>query len=167
SALANEAFGSFLFVLIGTSAITAINITGQATTAAVLLVGSLAFSVALGWIIFLLRRTGLVHINPAVTIFFWLNGQISISRTVFYIIAQHFGAISASVVVALMYGTTGVEARLGAPYPTTSMGEWAAFMAELLGTLILFATIRIAIARQYISFTQQSIIIGIGYGLGY
>ena len=114
SALANEAIGTFLFVLIGTSAITAINITGQATTSAVMLVGSLAFAISLGWLVYTLRRTGLVHLNPVTTLYFLIQGKTSVVQALTYIVSQLFGAISASVVVALLYGTAGVETRLGA-----------------------------------------------------
>ena len=167
SNLGTELLGTFLFVLIGTSALTALNIAGQATTATAILVGALAFSATIGWLTYVFYRFPLPQFNPAVTTLFWLQGLQPLGRSLMILVVQMLGAVSASVVVALLYGSAGVEVRLGAPYPATLMGGWAALIAELLGTLLVLYTIHIAMNRQRLAFFNPFLLIGLGYALGY
>ena len=167
SNLVTELLGTFLFVLIGTSALTALNIAGQATTATAILIGAIAFSTTIGWLTYVFYRFPLPQFNPAVTLLFWLQGLQPFGRSLMILVAQMLGAVTASVVVALLYGSAGVEVRLGAPYPATLMGGWAALIAELLGTLLILYTIYIAMNRQRLAFFNPFLLIGLGYALGY
>ena len=167
SNLGTELLGTFLFVLIGTSALTALNIAGQATTATAILVGAIAFSATIGWLTYVFYRFPLPQFNPAVTILFWLQGLQPLSRCLMILVAQVVGAVTASVVIALLYGSAGVEVRLGAPYPATLMGGWAALIAELLGTLLVLYTVHLAMNRQRLTFFNPFLLIGLGYALGY
>ncbi len=167
SSLRTEFLGTFLFVLIGTSAITALNIAGQATTSSSILVGTVAFSAAVGWLTYTFYRFPLPQFNPAVTVLFWIQGIQPFTRSLVVIAMQLIGAVAASVVVALLYGSAGVEVRLGAPYPATLMGSWAAVIAEFLGSIIALYAIQTAINRQRLAFFNPFVLIGLGYGLGY
>ena len=167
SNLVTELLGTFLFVLIGTSALTALNIAGQATTATAILIGAIAFSTTIGWLTYVFYRFPLPQFNPAVTLLFWLQGLQPFGRSLMILVTQMLGAVAASVVVALLYGSAGVEVRLGAPYPATLMGGWAALIAELLGTLLVLYTIYIAMNRQRLAFFNPFLLIGLGYALGY
>lgn len=167
SSIRTELLGTFLLVLIGTSALTALNVAGQATTASAMLVGTLAFSVAIGWLTYIFYRFPMPQFNPAVTVLFWVQGIQPLSRSLIIIIVQLVGAVAASVVVALLYGSAGVEVRLGATYPATLMGSWAALIAEILGSIIVLSAIQAAINRQRLAFFNPFLLIGLGYGLGY
>lgn len=167
SRLGNEFLGTLCFVLVGTSALTAINITGQATTAMTFLVGLCAFSLTLGWLMYLMGSQSLPHLNPAVTLLQWLRNQVSFSFMLSAVFWQLFGAIVASVIVALLYGSNGVEVRLGAPYPFSSMGVWAAFMAETFGSIVFLGGSALAYLQLGKSRIQAAAIIGISYGIGY
>lgn len=165
----NEFIGTFIFVLVGTSVLTAISLAWQntPTPAPTMALGITAFSLTLGWLVYLLKSPQIGHFNPAVTLLLWLRGVIPLKTAGVYIICQIFGAIAASVAVAFLYGSGGVEVRLGAIYPQTTMGAWAAFGAELIGTAIFLAGVSAAMASSTQSRLKSATLIGISFALGY
>jgi len=73
------------------------------------------------------------HLNPAVTIGFWLSRRLPGRCVVPYITAQLFGAFAASGSLLAMFGNV---AQLGATFPAGS--AWQAFgMEAILGNYIL------------------------------
>src|SRR4051812_42871516 len=95
-----ELGGTLLFVVIGTSALTAINISGEATSAAVLLLSALAFSLTLGFLVVLIGRTSGAHVNPAVSLGMAIAGELPWGRLPLYLLSQFVGAILGSIIVA-------------------------------------------------------------------
>jgi glycerol uptake facilitator-like aquaporin len=136
-----EAFGTFLLVLVSTSALVTINLSGQATSAAVILVGVLAYAFIYGWLIFAFDGWQKGYFNPAVTFLCWLRGQITLTWLAAAILVQLAGGLLASILVALLFGPMAVDVGLGAVHPMTSMGPVAAVVAEGLGTLFVLVTI--------------------------
>ncbi|XP_074835906.1 aquaporin-5-like [Carettochelys insculpta] len=69
---------------------------------------SLAFGLAIGTLVQMFGHISGAHINPAVTIAFFVGNHISFLRTVFYVVAQLVGAISGA---GILYLVTPVNAR--------------------------------------------------------
>lgn len=160
-----EGLGTFLLVLIGTSALVTLNLSGEATTAAFMLVTLVAFSLAYGWLIYVFYRHTSGYFNPAVTILLWLQRSISISWMASLLLVQLTGAILASIAVALLYGPPAVEVGLGAVYPSTTMGPVAAVIAELLGTAcVLVGITRLSSSNG--SNAKQGLLVSVGMVIG-
>uniref|UniRef100_A0A8B9VZY1 Aquaporin-5 n=1 Tax=Anas zonorhyncha TaxID=75864 RepID=A0A8B9VZY1_9AVES len=69
---------------------------------------SLAFGLAIGTLVQAFGHISGAHINPAVTIAFFVGNQISFLRTLFYVIAQLTGAIAGA---GILYGVTPANTR--------------------------------------------------------
>ncbi|NWI66254.1 AQP5 protein, partial [Todus mexicanus] len=69
---------------------------------------SLAFGLAIGTLVQAFGHISGAHINPAVTIAFFVGNQISFLRTIFYVIAQLVGAIAGA---GILYGVTPANTR--------------------------------------------------------
>lgn len=69
---------------------------------------SLAFGLAIGTMVQTFGHISGGHINPAVTIAFFVGNQISFLRMMFYIVAQLLGAIAGA---GILYGVTPTNAR--------------------------------------------------------
>ncbi|XP_070791015.1 aquaporin-5-like [Pituophis catenifer annectens] len=69
---------------------------------------SLAFGLAIGTMVQTFGHISGGHINPAVTIAFFVGNQISFLRMLFYIVAQLLGGIAGA---GILYGVTPTNAR--------------------------------------------------------
>lgn len=69
---------------------------------------SLTFGLAIGTMVLTFGHISGGHINPAVTIAFFVGNHISFLRTLFYIVAQLVGAIAGA---GILYGVTPSNAR--------------------------------------------------------
>ncbi|XP_072510744.1 aquaporin-5 [Notamacropus eugenii] len=69
---------------------------------------SMAFGLAIGTLAQALGPVSGGHINPAITLALFVGNQISLFRTVFYVVAQLVGAIAGA---GILYGLTPVNAR--------------------------------------------------------
>ncbi|XP_042307976.1 aquaporin-5-like [Sceloporus undulatus] len=69
---------------------------------------ALAFGLAIGTMVQIFGPISGGHINPAVTIAFFVGNQISFLRTVFYVVAQLVGAIAGA---GVLYGVTPSNVR--------------------------------------------------------
>src|SRR5208282_1994630 len=76
------------------------------------------------------------HLNPAVTVGFWLSRRLPSRNVVPYIVAQLFGAFAASGVLLGMFGN---RAALGATIPAGS--AWQSFVLETVLTGLLMLVI--------------------------
>jgi len=127
-ALAAELIGTFFLVLAGTGAIVV-----DALTHAVTHVGvSLVFGLVVAALVYALGHISGAHFNPAVTIGFWISGELNGGRVPAYIAAQTCGAVAASGVVRLIFGQAGA---LGATIPNGAADT--SFWLELLMTCLL------------------------------
>ncbi|KAJ7317771.1 hypothetical protein JRQ81_003933 [Phrynocephalus forsythii] len=69
---------------------------------------AMAFGLAIGTMVQTFGHISGGHINPAVTIAFFVGNQISFLRMVFYIVVQLVGAIAGA---GVLYGVTPINAR--------------------------------------------------------
>ncbi len=128
-----EYIGTFILVFAGTSAIVVNDISGGAVTTVGI---ALVFGLTVSAMIYTLGDISGAHINPAVTIAFWYARRFSGRDVPAYVTGQLLGAITASVVVALLFQG---HPTLGSTLPAGSALQ--SFVLELLLTFILMLTI--------------------------
>lgn len=128
-----EAIGTFTLVFAGTGAIMVNDLSQGALTHTGI---SLTFGLVVMAMIYALGDISGAHLNPAVTLGFWLAGRLPTPVVVPYIGSQCFGAIAAST---LLKFSLGPHATLGATLPTG--GLLPAFIFEVVLTFCLMFVI--------------------------
>lgn len=146
-----EAIGTFLLVAAGTAAIAFDQVHGGLGSAGIAAAFGSAVWVAVG----ALGPVSGAHINPAVSVGFWLAGRLRGSSLAGYVSAQGLGALAASACVALYAPPTS---GLGATVPTVPLGF--AFLLEIALTMVLMLVILLIAGRR----VRSSWFAGIGIG---
>jgi len=149
-----EAFGTFCLVFAGCGAMVVNEV----------LPGSIGHAgVALTWglivtaMIYAIGDVSGAHINPAVTVGFWLAKEFPGQRVLPYIVAQCVGAFLAAGVLRLLF--PGNE-TLGSALPHDIDQLWQTFFLEFLLTLILmFVILCVAIGSK-----ERGLMAGIAVG---
>ncbi len=88
-----------------------------------------------------LGRLSGAHLNPAVTLAFWLRGSVHPHDLAGYICAQVIGAGVGVGVVALAWGATARAVAFGATVPQPGVSPVAALAVETLMTTVLIGVI--------------------------
>ena len=129
-----EGIGTFVLVFAGTGAIMVNAITeGSITHLGI----SFVFGAVVAAMIYCLGHISGAHLNPAVTLAFWMSGFFPRRLVLPYILAQLIGAVFAS---ALLLISLGKVANMGATLPLN--GNWVqSFVLELILTLVLMLVI--------------------------
>ncbi|MGD0896867.1 MAG: aquaporin [Thermoguttaceae bacterium] len=128
-----EALGTFCLVFAGTGAIVVNDVSGGAVTH----VGvALTFGLVVMAMIYAVGDVSGAHLNPAVTVGFWLSGQFPGRAVVPYVVSQVLGAFVASGLLRAMFL---VHVTLGASRPTGSVGQ--SFLLEAVLTAMLMFVI--------------------------
>lgn len=132
-----EAFGTFALVLAGTGAI----IINDVSDGAITHVGiAMTFGLIVMAIIYSIGETSGAHINPAVTLGFWLSRRLPGRMVAPYIVSQCTGAFLASFV---LLGLFAGHETLGATLPAGPAMQ--SFWLEVILTMILmFVILRVA-----------------------
>lgn len=131
--LAAEFFGTFALVFAGTGAIVINDVSGGTVSHVGI---AFTFGLIVLAMIYALGDVSGCHLNPAVTLGFFVARRFE-GRWVFpYIVTQCLGAILASVTVRLMFPT---HSGLGATLP--SGDDFQSFVLEFILTLILMFVI--------------------------
>ncbi len=147
-----EFFGTFILVFVGTGAIVINDISGGAVSHLGI---AICFGLAVMTVIHTLGETSGAHINPAVTLAFWWAKRFPGKLIFPYILSQLAGAILASTVLALMFGS---HPTLGATLPAGS--ELQSLVMEILLTFILmFVIINVSEGSK-----EQGLLAGITIG---
>lgn len=127
-----EFIGTFILVFIGGLAVVVAAQFG-------VVVPALAHGLAVLSIIYAYGHISGAHVNPAVTLAFWVGGKIAIDKAVYYWVAQFVGGIAAAVVIALVLAS---NANVGETTGSlTQDAVWRAALLEALLTFIFISTI--------------------------
>lgn len=95
-----EIFGTFILLFSGAGAI----VTNQASNGAVTHIGiALTFGLVVTSVIYAIGEISGAHINPAVTIAFWVAGRFPGKQVVPYIACQIIGAMAACLVLKFLF----------------------------------------------------------------
>lgn len=129
----SEALGTFAIVFCGTGAI----IINQQSNGAITHVGiAITFGFIVMSMIYALGNISGAHFNPAVTVAFAIAKKFEVKQILPYIISQVVGAISASIVLRLLFPDNQL---LGATLPAGS--EMQSFILEFILTFFLMLVI--------------------------
>jgi aquaporin Z len=128
-----ELFGTFSLVFAGTGAIVINDVSGGTVSHVGI---AFTFGLIVLAMIYAVGDVSGSHLNPAVTLGFFVAGRFEIRRIVPYILSQCTGAVLASVTLWLMFPS---HKTLGATNPASSSLQ--SFLLELILTLILMVVI--------------------------
>jgi len=128
-----ELFGTFALVFCGTGAIVINEVQGGAITHVGI---ALTFGLIVLALIYALGDISGCHLNPAVTIGFWLAGRFPATQLGPYVVSQCAGALLASTTLRLLFPTA---TTLGATLPAGP--GWQSFVLELILTFLLMVVI--------------------------
>ena len=129
-----ESIGTFTLVFAGTGAVVVNHLSQGVVTHLGI---SFVFGAVVTALIYALGHISGAHFNPAVTLAFWSSGFFQKGRVLPYILAQTLGAVIASALLFLSFGSV---ANLGATLPLN--GNWQqAFILETILTFILMLVI--------------------------
>jgi aquaporin Z len=157
-----EFWGTFCLVFIGTGAIIVNDLTSSVTNVGV----ALTFGLVVMVIIYCIGHLSGAHINPAVSIGFFAVREIGIGKLVSYIAVQMAGAISASVVLRLIFFE---NETLGATLPNDTVTGInpvvACICLEFLLTFILMLVILAMTTKANVSGHFTGLAVGAVIGM--
>lgn len=126
--LTAESFGTFALVFAGTGAVIVNDLTGAVSPVGV----ALTFGLAVLALVHALGGVSAVHLNPAVTLGFFLARRFPARRVVPYAVSQFAGAVVASALLQLLFPGAST---LGATRPAGPIGQ--SFCVETALALVL------------------------------
>jgi aquaporin NIP len=147
-----EFLGTFSLVFAGTGAIVINDVTGGAITQVGI---ALTFGLVVLAMIYTVGEISGAHLNPAVTIAFWLSGRLPARLVAPYVAAAVFGAMTASGILHLLFPA---HPSLGATQPLGS--EAQSFVLELiLSFILMFVVLNVSTGAR-----EKGITAGIAIG---
>ncbi|OGY23600.1 MAG: hypothetical protein A2172_00035 [Candidatus Woykebacteria bacterium RBG_13_40_15] len=150
-----ELLGTFGFVFVGGSSV----VVNNATNGSLGIVGiALAHGLALMAFIYAFSHVSGAHLNPAVTLSFWITKKIENSVAAGYVIAQLAGAILAGIFIEGIFG----NARAAIPTVALSNPITAVLLEGVLTFLLVLVVFGVLVDRR--SQTKHA---GIAIGLVY
>lgn len=124
-----EAIGTFALVFAGTGAMVVDDVTGGAVTH----VGvSLVFGLVVMVMIYAVGDVSGAHLNPAVTLGFWLARRLPSREVAPYVLAQCAGALLASLALRLLF-----DSHTGLGVTAPNAGVVQSFVLEVILTFFL------------------------------
>ncbi|MBR5421786.1 MAG: aquaporin [Lachnospiraceae bacterium] len=138
-----EFFGTFILVFIGCG--TAMLVGCDAANGSGYLLTALAFGLAIVTMAYGLGNISGGHVNPAVSLAVFINGGISSTDLVGYIVAQVLGATAGSGILAAIFALCGLQDMTGGlgcnGLPGGSSPMLGAILVEIITTCIFIVTI--------------------------
>ncbi|HEV8342768.1 MAG TPA: aquaporin [Candidatus Binatia bacterium] len=149
---AAELFGTFALVFAGTGAIIANDVTGGAVTHVGI---ALTFGLIVLAMIYTFGEVSGAHLNPAVTLGFWMAGRLQSRLVIPYVLSQCIGALLGSLLLLLIFP---YHPTLGRTVPAGPAMQ--AFLLELALTWILMLVI-LSVSTEA---KEKGIIVGVAVG---
>ncbi|MGR6686558.1 MIP/aquaporin family protein [Furfurilactobacillus rossiae] len=149
-----EFIGTFMLVFIGTGTVTV----AKGGTLAI----GLAFGLAITMMAYAVGGVSGGNFNPAVSIAMLINGRLSASDTIFYIISQFLGATVASAVLDFFEHALSLPKSVGfgqTDFPKISAG--AAFCFETIITFLFVFVILMVTSDKFGNATMAPVAIGL------
>ena len=106
--------------------------------------------------IFVFGKYSMAHLNPAVTIGFFISGYIKAKKIPLYFVAQTIGAILGSLFVKQVVGNYG---NLGLNFPNYQYSIPLFYGIEILATVFLMGGILIVVSKKKLPMAIISIVI--------
>lgn len=128
-----EFFGTFALVFAGTGAITINDVSGGAITHVGI---ALTFGLIVLAMIYTVGDVSGAHLNPAVTLAFWVAGRFPARSILPYLGAQLGGGVAASALLRFLFPA---HPTLGATFPAGTLAQ--SFVLEVVLTFILMFVI--------------------------
>lgn len=131
-----EVFSTYGLVFLGTGAVTVDALHGGVTHVGI----SLTFGLVVMAMIYSVGDVSGAHMNPAVTVAFWVSRRFEGKYVAPYLLSQCLGALAASGTLRLLFGS---DANLGMTLPAGSV--WQSFFLEIILTFFLmFAVLNVS-----------------------
>lgn len=147
-----ELIGTFILVLLGTGSIIL-------DEESILIIGNfgiaVVFGISVSLVIFFFGKLSGAHINPAVSISFYLDKKISFHKLIGYIIFQLIGALLASFLLFQLFPS---NQNLGNTLPHLNLLN--VFLLEFSLTFILMIGIYLIIKKESRALYQIALFIG-------
>ena len=148
-----EVIATFALVFAGTGAAVVNDVTGGVVTH----IGvSITFGLIVTAMIHAVGDVSGAHMNPAVTVGFWLSRRFPAREVAPYIASQCIGAVAASALLGLIF--LGEATSFGATVPVGSVGQ--SFALEVVITFFLMFVILGATAHGATGSVLAGIVIG-------
>jgi aquaporin Z len=109
------------------------------------LFGTIGSAIALSWV----GRESGAHINPAVTMAFWMTHKVDLRTATGYIVAQLLGAWLGALPL-LAWGAMGRSVAFGATIPGAGYSTTVVLLGEIVTTFGLIATICIFLGFRHL-----------------
>ena len=115
------------------------------TSLTAFLFGTIGSAIALSWV----GKESGAHINPAVTLGFWLMRKLELRAAIGYVVAQLLGACAGALPL-LAWGAMGRSVAFGATLPGNGYSTAAVFLGEVVTTFGLIATLCVFLGFQHL-----------------
>lgn len=172
----SEFIGTAILVLLGDGVCAAVNLNKSKAQNSGWIVITFGWALAVTIAVFVAGLNGPAHLNPAVTIAMAINGSISPSLVLPFILAQVLGGIVGAILVWLAYlphwdVTTDKGAILGTFATGPAIRHYPAnFISEVIGTFVLVTGLLAIGANKFAAgsnvFAVGGLILAIGLSLG-
>lgn len=139
-----EFLGTFAFVFLVSLAVVSDIVFDQ--------IGSVGLGLAIGFLyaacLYITNHLAGGFLNPAVTIALWLGQKLTLTRTVFFLIAQIVASFAAAGAIYLLLGKGTTEFLLGGPVIGLNVSTQIAVIVEAVFTaLLIFAVFATMVDR--------------------
>jgi aquaporin Z len=88
------------------------------------------------------------HINPSVTLAFWVHGKMHRQDAIGYVIAQFLGSTFGAILLVLVWGKYASSVYNGMTLPGAGYALWFVFLAEVLMTFLLVISIFLFVSNR-------------------
>ena len=88
------------------------------------------------------------HINPSVTLAFWVHGKMHRQDAVGYIVAQFLGSTLGAILLVLVWGKYAGSVNNGMTLPGAGYALWFVFLAEVFMTFLLVLSIFLFVSNN-------------------